>query len=66
MEAVDMVIRDGLLKIKDAIAHFSLQLNPNANMDLLEGAVLPWDFSWRKCQLSIENAAKRTAYKRFQ
>ncbi|KAF9222872.1 hypothetical protein BS17DRAFT_818188 [Gyrodon lividus] len=66
MQAVDVMISEGLVKIWDAIICFSKQLNPNADTDSLEAKNVPWGFDWQRCQISITNAAERTAHQWLQ
>ncbi|KAF9219986.1 hypothetical protein BS17DRAFT_821237 [Gyrodon lividus] len=66
MQAVDVMISEGLVKIWDAIIHFSKQLDPNADTDSLEATNVPWDFDWQQCQISITNATECTAHEWLQ
>ncbi|KAF9241341.1 hypothetical protein BU15DRAFT_73466 [Melanogaster broomeanus] len=66
MQAVDVMIGEGLVKIRDAIIRFSRQLDPNTDTDSLAEANFRWDFDWQRCQISIANGAECTAHERFQ
>ncbi|KAF9225978.1 hypothetical protein BS17DRAFT_815660 [Gyrodon lividus] len=66
MQVVDVMISEGLVKIRDAIIRFSKQLDPNADTDSLEATNVPWDFDWKWCQISIANTAERTAHEWLQ
>lgn len=66
MGPVDVMICTRLLKIWDTIFLFAKKLDPNEDTTALETAAIQWDFNWCVCQLSIANAAKRTAYEWFK
>lgn len=65
MDAVDVMIRKGLTKIKEAIVVYMKKLKPGEDTADLKATPLPWDFDWDICRQSIANAAERTAHHRF-
>ncbi|KIK78474.1 hypothetical protein PAXRUDRAFT_16854 [Paxillus rubicundulus Ve08.2h10] len=66
MDMVDIVIHQGLLKIRDGMVQFSKRLDPEADTSLLSATDIPWDFNWSRCQVRIVNAAECTAHKQFE
>ncbi|KAG6373985.1 hypothetical protein JVT61DRAFT_4617 [Boletus reticuloceps] len=66
MDTVDVVIHQGLLKIRDAMIQFNKRLDPQADTSLLEVTDVLWDFNWSRCQARIVNAAKCTAHEHFE
>jgi hypothetical protein len=66
MDTVDVVIHQGLLKIRDRMIQFSKRLDPQADTSLLSSAEVLWDVNWSRCQVRIANAAECTAHERFE
>ena len=65
MAGMDVMICSGLLKIKNAIVHFTKTVDTGADMSRLSAADVQWNFDWNR-QISIANAAELTAHERYQ
>ncbi|KAF9220322.1 hypothetical protein BS17DRAFT_769402 [Gyrodon lividus] len=66
MDTVDIVIHQGLLKIRDGMIQLSKRLDPETDMSLLSATDILWDFNWSQCQVRIANAAECMAHKWFE
>jgi hypothetical protein len=66
MDAVKLMLKRGLGKIRDSFVAFSKQLNPDIDCTELEEAVIALTIRWKDFVIALNNGADVTAWKRYR
>jgi len=66
MDAVKVMLKRGVEKIRDSLITFSKQLNPNINTIKLEEAAVTFPTRWKSYNIAVKNGADITDYNRYK
>jgi calcineurin-like phosphoesterase len=66
MDAVKVMLKRGVEKIRDSLVTFSKQLNPNIDTIELEEAAVTFPARWKSYNIAVKNGADITAYNRYK
>ncbi|KAG2152596.1 uncharacterized protein EDB93DRAFT_1249108 [Suillus bovinus] len=66
MDAVKLMLKQGLGKIRDSLIAFSKQLNPEIDCTELEESIIALVIRWKDFVIALNNGADVTAWRRYR